>query len=154
INVLDLLRHAECRDKLVSMAGEALTDLRSDRSCLVYHAGRAARAGRLAKVLGSALQWPLVKLGTGAASFAVTEQQCRQLAAFQSVVIVDAAIRTGDSLTAIAQALQRSVPSQTHIVAFCVLDALSRISRHDLASSLRIDIRTLFEVALAPPTER
>jgi hypoxanthine-guanine phosphoribosyltransferase len=154
INILDLLGHPECRNTLASMASDRLADLASERTCLAYDAGRAARAGRLAKTLALALHWPVLRLGTRSTSFAITEQQCQQLAGFRNVVIVDAAIRTGDSLTAIIQALQASVHSGTNIVAFCVLDALSRTSRLDLASHLRIDIRTLFEVALAPPTER
>jgi len=154
INVLDLLSNDECRGMLVSMASEKLADLGNAANCFAYHAGRAARAGKLAKVLAAALHWPVVRLGTCATTFAITEQQCKRLSEFRNVVIVDAAIRTGDSLTAITQAMLRSVSPETCIIAFCVLDALSRLSRIELSAQLGIDIRTLFQVALAPPTER
>jgi len=57
INVLDLLRHPECRDRLVSMTSEALTDLRNDRSCLAYHgrAGSSCRETRQASGLGTSM---------------------------------------------------------------------------------------------------
>jgi hypothetical protein len=154
INVLDLLGHDECRRKLVYTASQKLADVLATTSCFAYHAGRAARAGKLANILASALHRPVVRLGTRAVSFSITEQQCKQLSEYRNVVVVDAAIRTGDSLTAMTQALQKSVNPGTSIIAFCVLDALSRVSRIDLVAELGIDIRTLFQVALAPPTER
>jgi len=70
------------------------------------------------------------------------------------VVIVDAAIRTGDSMSALAQALQTECSRRDEHRGLLFLNALSRMSRRDLASSLGIEIRTLFDVALAPPTER
>jgi hypothetical protein len=155
INVLDLLRDSDCRQRLLALACERLADLNGKRSCVAYHAGRAARAGRIAKLLGAALNWPVIALGSGGPSFALSQPQYNCVTAYQNVVLVDAAIRTGESLTAMTRALADSnVCAGRRIVGFCVLDALSRVSREELATTLGIEIRTLFRVPLAPPTER
>jgi len=154
INVLDLVREPESRARILSMASGLLADLKRVGTCLVYHAGRIARAGKIAKMLGSNLQWPVIKLGTRGPSFAVTEQQHKRLSNFGTLIIVDAAIRTGDSLTAMVASLDPNVRANKRVIAFCVLDALSRTSRDGLAQGLGIEIRTLFRAPLAPPAQR
>lgn len=155
INVLDLFRDQDCRQRIVSMASHELADLHGGRTCLAYHSGRAARAGKIAKLLGAELHWPAIPLGNRSASFALSELQCKRIAAFENVVLVDAAIRTGDSLTAVTRAMDdMALRSGRRCIAFCILDALTRMSRSDLSARLDLDIRTLFSFPLSPPTER
>jgi hypothetical protein len=76
------------------------------------------------------------------------------LACYNNVVIVDAAIRTGDSIGAIVRAVDDTwLRKHTKFTAFCVLHALSSISQSELAADLGITIRSLFKLPLTPPTQ-
>lgn len=155
INVLDLLREPSCRERIVAMASDALADLAGSSPCLVYHAARTARAGRIAKALGGALRWPVIPLDIPDRAARRGDRHVRRAARHRTIVLVDAAVRTGDSLTAMAHIVDDlSLRNGRRIVAFCVLDALAQCSRAELAANLGVDIRTLFQVPLAPPTER
>ena len=155
INVLDFLRDPHSKRRLSTMAVEALADVESRRSCIVYHSGRRARAGTLAKLMGETMRLPVIALGSKGSSFALRWRQREQLSGYRTTIIVDSAIRTGESLGAMVRAIDDAgLRTGRKVVAFCVLDALSRVSRRDLARTLGIEIRTLFQVPLAPPTER
>jgi hypothetical protein len=84
----------------------------------------------------------------------VSDAQLKQLASYDTVVIVDAALRTGDTLSALVRTIEdKWLLKHTEFVALCVLNALSHALQGDLASTLGIEIRTLFDLPLAPPTE-
>ncbi len=154
INVLDLLKSVPSRRYILDLATQKLSDLRDKRVCLVYHSGRSARAGRVARVIGTELGWPTVPVGSRGATFGMTQSQYRKLRCYDTAIVVDAAVRTGDSMSAMAYALRdKSLQTTTKILAFCVLDALTTTSRSDLSEDLGMEIRTLFQLPLAPPTE-
>ena len=154
VNVLDLLNDAGCREFLLSRAKRELSCLRDRRVCLAYHAARWQRAGAIAKALSAELNWPLSPIGSRGASFKLTDEQYRRLSCYDTVVIVDAAIRTGDTISAIVHALDcEPLLKRPKFAAFCVLDALSIVSKSELAEQLGIEIRTLFKLPLTPPTE-
>ena len=100
-------------------------------------------------MLSSELGWPAIPIGSSGRTFTVTDEQLKRLASFDAVVIVDSAIRTGDTLSAIVRALDDSwLLKHTTFLALCILDALSHTSRIELAQELGIDIRTLFQLPL------
>lgn len=156
VNVLDLIKKSSAsREFIIERSAKRLEDLREHRVILAFHAGRSARAGVLARMLGSQFGWPSLPVGSRGSNFAVTDKQLRRLACYDIVVLVDAAIRTGDTVSAIARAIDdKWLRKHTRVVAFSVLDALSSTSQDDLAAELGIEIRTLFEMPLAPPTEQ
>lgn len=155
INVLDLLREPMCRERVLAKAFDVLSDLADSSPCLVYHAARTARAGRVAKALGERLSWPAFALDADDRSERYSGQFLQKTAGHRTVVLVDAAVRTGDSLTAMMQVIDDlSFRKGRRIVAFCILDALTQRSRTEFAESLNAEIRTLYRVPLAPPTER
>jgi hypothetical protein len=156
VNVLDLLkRNSDSCRFVISRAVRELWDLSFQRTCLAYHAGRTRRAGVIANLLSSATGWSAIPIGTKGPTFALTDQQARHIACFDNVVIVDAAVRTGETLSAIARSLSKDFLScRPHVIAFCVLNALSSRSEEELSAALNVEIRTLFNVPLAPPTEQ
>lgn len=155
INVLDLLRDPTCRESVLAKASNVLSDLGRSSPCLVYHAARTARAGRVAKALSERLSWPVLALDAGDRTPQCIRRLSQETAGYGALVLVDAAVRTGDSLTAMTQVVDDlSLREGRQIVVFCVLDALAQRSRTELAESLDVEIRTLFRVPLAPPTER
>jgi len=155
INVLDLVKKSTAaRTFLVERAATALEDLNGKEVAVAFHAGRKLRAGRLATLFSSVFGWPVVPIGSVGPTFTVSDAQLKQLATYDTVVIVDAALRTGDTLSALVRAIDdKWLRKHTRFVALCVLNALSDTLRSDLDSSLGIDIRTLFDLPLAPPTE-
>lgn len=155
VNVLDLLKDGEARKFVLDRAEQELMDLSSRRVCLAYHAERAARAGEIAKLLNGRFGWPMVSIGTKGPTFSVTHQQFCRVACYDTILLVDAAIRTGDSLAAMAKALDDTwLKQHSRVMAVCVLDALSGKSRLELSEALELEIRTLFNLPLAPPTEQ
>ena len=155
VNVLDLLKSPASQQYIVEQARERLSDLLGQRVCLAYHAGRTRRAGRIANILGEYLSLPVVPIGSNGSSFALSDSQFRRLACYDGVIIVDAAIRTGDTIAAITQAIDdKWLRKHTRFIAFCILDALSGRTRCSLAQELAVDIRSLFSLPLAPPTEQ
>lgn len=155
INVLDLLKKdAAARSFIIGRAVKELSGFSGDNVCLAYHVARSARAGEIAKLLGREMGWPTLAIGTRGQTFSLSDQQKTRLARYDTVVVVDAAIRTGDTISAIVRAVDDSwLRKHTKLVAFCILNALSHGSESQLASDLEIDIRTLFTLPLAPPTE-
>lgn len=155
VNVLDLLgKDSRARDFVLDRSVSELSDLRDAKACLAYHAGRARRAGKIAKLLSARLGWPSIPVGTKGPTFALTDVQFRRLACHEAVVLVDAAVRTGDSISAMADAVNDEwFRKHTDVLAFCVLDSLSSLSLSDLSASVGINIRTLFKLPLAPPSE-
>lgn len=155
INVLDLIKKsAAAREFIVERAGTTLADLNGKQVALAYHAGRKSRAGRLATLFSSVFRWPVVPIGSAGSTFTVSDPQLKQLARYDTIVIVDAALRTGDTLSALVGAIQdKWLLKHTQFVALCVLNALSTGSRSQLASVLGIEIRALFDLPLSPPTE-
>ena len=154
LNVLDLLKDDEARKFILDRAEQELMDLSSRRVCLAYHAGRSARAGEVARLLNGRFGWPMVSIGTKGPTFSVTQQQFRGVGCYDTILLVDAAIRTGDSVAAMARALDDMwLKQHSRVMAVCVLDALSGKSRLELSAALGLEIRTLFNLPLAPPTE-
>lgn len=155
VNVLDLIKKDdESRQFIAGCSKGALADLAFQKTCLVFNVGRAQRAGQIAKLLSGSTGWPVFPIGTKGTTFRLTDQQCRQIACFDNVVLVDAAIRTGESLTAVTRAIQRELISHhPRLIAFSVLNALSSTTQSQLSSDIGIEIRTLFTFPLTPPTE-
>ena len=155
VNVLDLVKKDdESRRFVLASAKGALADLSFQKTCLAFHTGRVQRAGHIAKMLSDETGWPAIPIGTKGATFQLTDQQCRQLACFDNVVIVDAAIRTGETISAVSRAVTRELlSSHPRFLAFSILNALSDTSQSQLSDELGIEIRTLFAFPLTPPTE-
>jgi hypothetical protein len=155
VNVLDLLKIPSSQYFIVSKVKEVLADITKGRTCLVYHAGRSRRAGKVARLLASHLDLPVFKIGTTGPSFSLSDAQFKVLACYDNVVVVDAAIRTGETIAAVTRAVDdKWLRKHTRFIALGILDALSHRSRQDLAEELDIEIRTLFTLPLAPPTEQ
>src|SRR6185437_15121100 len=130
INVLDLLREPSCRERVLAEASNVLSDLGRSSPCLVYHAARTARAGRVAKALSERLGWPVLALDAGDRSPLCSGRLSRETAGHGALVLVDAAVRTGDSLAAMTQVVDDlSLREGRKSVIFCVLDALVQRSR-------------------------
>ena len=155
VNVLDLLRKdEESRKFIIGRAYSMLADCAFRNTCLAFHAGRSARAGVIAKALSDVSGWPSMAIGTRGKTFTLTDQQCRRFASFDNIVIVDAAIRTGDTIAAIAQAIaQQKVMEEPRVVGFCVLNSLTDIELEALSSKLDIELRSAFRLPLAPPSD-
>lgn len=158
VNVLDLLKKDEDSRKFVlSRANQVLADIAlraSGSTCLAYHAGRASRAGYIAKLLGGNLGWPVMAMGRRNRAFALTDRQCRYFALFDNVVIVDSAIRTGDSIAALACAIgKEKVMAEPRVIGFVVFNSLSDGQLETLSSKLNIELRSAFRLPLAPPTK-
>jgi hypothetical protein len=155
VNVLDLIKKDDesCRF-LVTCSKSVLADLAFQKSCFAYHVGRSLRAGRIAKVLSENTGWPSIAIGTKGSTFALTDKQSRQLACFDNVVLVDAAIRTGETISAITRAvLREALCHRPRFIGFTILNALPPGFKEDLAVELGIEIRSLFDFPLTPPTE-
>jgi hypothetical protein len=143
----------KAKEFVLGKAVIALSDLGGHKTCFAYHAGRSARAGVIAQLLSDRLKWPTFAIGTGGSTFALTARQCAELARYETVVITEAAVRTGDSVCALAAAFKDEwLRKNTRLVFFSVLDALSNLSRHDLELVTGCEIRALFRLPLAPPT--
>jgi hypothetical protein len=154
VNVLDLIKKDDdSRNFIISCSKSALADLAFHKTCLAFHVGRSQRAGKFAKVLSNHTGWPNIAIGTKGSSFTLTDEQCRRLACFDNVVIVDAAIRTGETISAISRAVRREAFNRPRFIAFTVLNALSGNAQARLVQELGIEVRSLFDFPLTPPTE-
>lgn len=155
VNVLDLIKKStDARTFVLHRAASALGDLAGKKVAVAFHAGRKQRAGCLANLLGSSFGWPTVAIGSVGPAFTVSDNQLRQLASYETVLIADAALRTGDTLSALIRAIEdKWLLKHVQFVALCVLNALSDVPRTELASTLGVEIRTLFDLPLSPPTE-
>ncbi len=155
VNVLDLIKKSpSARSFIFEHAATALSDLRGQDVALAFHAGRKQRAGRLAKLFSSMFGWPIVPIGSVGPAFTVSDTQLKQLASYDIVVIVDAALRTGDTLSALVAAIEdKMLFKHTRFISLCVLNSLSNQQQDVLASTLGIEIRSLFDLPLPPPAE-
>lgn len=155
VNVLDLLkRDDDSRQFITSASRSALADLAFEKTCIAFHSGRSRRAGIIAQALSSSIGWPAIPIGGKGNAFALTDQQSRHLADFDNVVIVDAAIRTGETLSAINRAVRKAMLfNRPRFIAFAVLMGLQSIEQKRLSEELGIELRSLFEFPLTPPTE-
>lgn len=155
VNVLDLLRRGEdSRQFITSSSRNALADLAFEKTCFAFHSGRSRRAGIIAQVLSHSIGWPVIPIGGRGSTFALTDQQSRQLANFDNVVIVDAAIRTGETLSAITRAVHKAMLfNRPRFIAFAILMGLQNGEQTRLSEQLGMELRSLFEFPLTPPTE-
>jgi hypothetical protein len=154
VNVLDLIKKdGESRRFIGSCFRSVLADLAFQKTCLAFHVGRSQRAGQIARLISEVTSWPSIPIGTKGSAFALNDKQCRRLACFDNVVIVDAAIRTGETISAITRAVLREAFQQPRIIACTVLNALPRPLKSQLCAALNIEIRSLFDFPLTPPTE-
>ncbi len=85
------------------------------KACLVYHEQRACRAGRIARLLSRELRKryelvvPAIGLGWKTGSILdLTRRQVAELQQYDTVIMVDAAMRTGTALTALHRAIRES----------------------------------------------
>jgi adenine/guanine phosphoribosyltransferase-like PRPP-binding protein len=156
VNVLDLIKKSTAAKTFVlERAAATLIDLKDKHIALAYHAGRKRRAGRIADLFHTVFGWPVIAIGSTGPIFTVSDAQLRRLAGYDTVVVVDAALRTGDTISAMVRAIDDTLLlKHTQFVALCVLNALADKLRQDLASSLGIEIRALFDLPLPPPTEQ
>ena len=155
VNVLDLIKKDDkSRNFIASCAKSVLADLTFQKTCFAFHVGRSQRAGAIAKFLSDNTGWPNFSIGTNGSTFILTDKQCRQLACFDNVVIVDAAIRTGETISAITRAVRREfLFNRPRFIAFTILNALASKSQTQVAMELGIEVRSLFNFPLTPPTE-
>ena len=155
VNTLDLLnKDDDSRDYILKRSAQELGDIKGS-VCIAYHKSRGMRAGRYGKLLGKHLNWPIVAYGSRCNKKQVSTKDIRELARFDHVVFVDSAIRTGDSLAATREAVDDAwLLKHANLHALFVFDALARDSISTLSNNLGIDIRTVFKIPMAPPTEQ
>jgi hypoxanthine-guanine phosphoribosyltransferase len=142
INVLDLLKDEGCRKKIVSQAVASLGTLDTRKRWLfVYPASRGKRAGRIAQLLSSATGWQRIALGKSndPGLLHVTPQAQQALHQCDGVIIVDAAIRTGDTLRAQLDLLE--LTRSQEIIAFYVLDLRREGCRHPPHDTSQIQVK-------------
>lgn len=114
----------ECVRKLIEI-------LRKNQSsaCLVYHKRKAGRAGVIAQHLSKCLKnfdfnVPAIEVGWSTGSiFILTDKQRRKLQEHQTIVMIDAVMRTGGELAAIYNVIKDSVPGNKEIIGFVIAAA-------------------------------
>ncbi len=156
VNTLDLLnKNDESRNYVLTRSAKEVGDLKGEKVCLAYHKSRGQRAGRFGKLLGERLNWPVVSYGSRCNTKRVSNNQMKELASFDHVVFVDSAVRTGDSLVATRRAIDDPwFIKHTSLHALFAFDALTQSSISSLSANTGIDIRTVFKIPMAPPTEK
>ncbi|MCH7726802.1 MAG: hypothetical protein IH991_10025 [Planctomycetes bacterium] len=143
INVLTLLKDEQCRKHIVNRATEVFSSFDPQKRWMfVYPASRGRRAGKIAALFADATGWQRRSLGTANDSnfMHVSQETQRSLEACDGVIIVDAAIRTGDTLRSQAELLRES--GITNIVAFYVLDLRRERDRRVHEKSIGVPINS------------
>lgn len=153
VNVLDLLKSEESCDFILSRAQQSLGDLTLQNTCLLYQSTRAARAGKIARLIGKRMGLPVIGIGKRGGPFRLSDAQSLKLAGYDALVLVDAAVRTGDSMSAAVEALHDCWLKPERLVGFSILDALQRKPKMELERELGIELRSLFRLPMSPPTE-
>jgi hypothetical protein len=132
---------------------EKLADPKAPR-VLVYPAKRAKRVGTLVRFLAEGLGWPSAALGSKKASQYVFDRHGhveRSLRACQGrALVVDCAIRTGETLQGLAAEL-RNIGAK-ELAAFYVMDALYDSIRERFQENEQINIKSCFRLPLAMPS--
>ncbi len=144
INVLSLLKDEQCRKHIVNRATELFSSFDPQKRWMfVYPASRARRAGRIAALFADATGWQRTSLGKANDShfMHISPEAQRSLETSEGVIIVDAAIRTGDTLRSQVELLRAS--GITNIVAFYVLDLRRERDRRGHAKSIGVPINSL-----------
>lgn len=154
VNVSALIRkHSDSRECVLQRSQSVLAEYKASPTILVYHTGRSRRAGLIAESIGSVTDWPTCPIGTAKSTFKLTTDQCRRLAAFDNVIIVDAAIRTGDSMTALVRSVKTELNESTpRVVGFTVLNSLTDSQVEGLEQNLEFSFRYAYRLPLAPPS--
>jgi hypothetical protein len=157
IDLNALLNNAEARRFLVQNAKRCLAGIKSRGTwCLVYPAERYLRAGQWARLLGRALGLPVVPVGLKTRKHfrPLKETQKRRLERYQGAVVVDAAIRTGNTLRSFVEILRSDGdPAVNRLCGFYVFDGLFDGNRDVLKKELGVEIRSLFQLPLSPPIQ-
>ena len=157
IDLLRLLEDSEASAFLVGRAIERLAHLPlHGRNCLVYPAERSQRAGRWARLIGKALDWPVVPIGQANRKFLqpLAAKQRKYISQFDSAVVIDAAVRTGDTLRSFVQLLKYTgKPVLQRVCGFYAFDGLFEADRGAILEELGVTIHSLVRVPLGRPIQ-
>jgi adenine/guanine phosphoribosyltransferase-like PRPP-binding protein len=152
-----LLDDADARAFLLARATQCLTNISPKRQwCLVYPAERSQRAGRWAQLIGNRMGWPVISIARSHRKYLqpLDRNQRKHLNQFDGAVVVDAAIRTGDTLRTFVQLLrQPDKPIVPTVCGFYVFDGLFESYRRSLFKELEAIIYNLFRIPLGRPTQ-
>lgn len=155
IDLLRLLEDGEARAFLLTHAIERLAHLPlSGRCCLVYPAERSQRAGKWARLIGKALDWPVVAVGQANRKCfqPLTAKQRQHLSQFDVAVVVDAAVRTGNTLRSFVQLLKcTEKPVVQRICGFYAFDGLFEADRRAILEEVGVTILSLVKLPLGRP---
>lgn len=149
INILTLLKDEQCQKQIAVRAIELFRKLRAnDRWVFIYPASRGRRAGRIAKLLTESTGWQRTCLGkaNNSSFMHINEESRRVLETAEGVIIVDAAIRTGDTLRSQVEVLRSS--GITNVIAFYVMDLRRDRDRRVHEQSIGVPIHSLFRIPL------
>ena len=149
INVLTLLKDKQSRKYIEKRATDLFNTFDPKmRWAFVYPAPRARRAGRIASLLSGTTGWMHISLGEASDSnfMHICADAHRKLEETDAVVIVDAAIRTGDTLRSQVDLLRAA--GKTNIVAFYVLDLRREMDRRVHEESIAVPVYSLCRIPL------
>jgi hypothetical protein len=136
-------------------ASVAETQLKQGRWCIVYPLERRQRAGRWADLLASRFDLDIVPAGVSRVTGFrhLTDSQLEAVRLHDGVLIVDAAIRTGQTLKSLLYVLRESkcVPAD-RIASLYAMDGLSDADRSSIEDEAGIRVRSAFRFPLSPPT--
>ena len=157
IDLPRLLDDNDARAFLLTRATQCLANISLIRRwCLVYPAERSQRAGRWAQLIGNRMGWPVISIARSHRKYLqpLRANQRRDFSHFDGAIVVDAAIRTGDTLRSMVQLLrQPDKPIVQTVCGFYAFDGLFESHRRTLFEELGATIYNLFKLPLGRPTQ-